>query len=56
VKEALAHFQMMWLPCVALVLFFAVFCGALLRVFRPSNAELFQNMAELPLGDEEKSK
>ena len=50
--QALAHFPMPWLTCIALMLFFTVFVVIFVRAYLPSNAALHRRMESLPLSEE----
>ena len=50
----LANFHLLPLTCVALVLFFTVFTGMLVWVFRKSSKELYAGIAALPLNEDKK--
>ncbi len=47
-SEALQHFQYIGLTCLGLLLFFIVFVGALLWVFRPRTKELYSYTEKIP--------
>jgi cbb3-type cytochrome oxidase subunit 3 len=52
-KLVLAGYKLISLNCFAMVLFFMVFTGALLWVYRKSGKEFYKYMENLPLqGDE----
>jgi hypothetical protein len=42
---------MPWVPCFGLILFLAVFVGALIWASRRRNAPLFEALSQLPLND-----
>ena len=50
--QALSHFPMIWMTCIALVIFFTVFVAMFARVFMKSNTALYQRMERLPLSQE----
>lgn len=53
-STVLAAFDLPWLPALAMLLFLAVFLGALAWVSRRGSAEFYERLQNLPL-DEEKS-
>ncbi len=48
-KLVLAGYQWISLNCFAMILFFAVFSGALLWVYRKSGKDFYKYMENLPL-------
>lgn len=51
-SEFLAGYGLTYLNCFAMLLFLAVFTGALLWVYRKSGKEYYRYMEELPLQGE----
>ena len=51
-SQVLASYELGILNCFALVLFFAIFCGALAWVYRKSSKEFYDYMRSLPLDNE----
>jgi len=47
----LENYGLIFLNCIGLILFLAVFFGALWWVLKPSNKELFDYLKQLPLED-----
>ncbi len=47
----LANYKLVFLNCIALVLFFGIFCGALAWIYRKSSKEFYDYMKSLPLED-----
>ncbi|MEW6057617.1 MAG: cbb3-type cytochrome c oxidase subunit 3 [Bdellovibrionota bacterium] len=52
--QVLANFSMPWLTCIGLLIFFAVFCGALAWVFRKSGEPVYAKLSVLPLEEDRK--
>ncbi|MBI3556274.1 MAG: cytochrome-c oxidase, cbb3-type subunit I [Deltaproteobacteria bacterium] len=51
--QALCHFPMTWLTCIAMLIFLSVFVTMFIRVFMKANSELYKRMERLPLAEEE---
>ncbi len=50
--EILSQFPMPWLTCIALLIFFSVFCAMFVRTFLKSNKDTYKKLQSLPLSDE----
>ncbi len=50
--QALSHFPMPWLTCIAMLIFVTVFLTMFFRTFLKSNVELYRKMERLPLSEE----
>lgn len=50
-SDFLASYGLVFLNCIALLLFVAVFVGALWWIFKPSNKKLFDYLKKLPFDD-----
>lgn len=50
-SEVLSKFTMTYLPAMGFVLFFCLFVGAVIWVFRPASKEFYKKMSKLPLED-----
>lgn len=48
-SQVASRFPLPWLTVVGLLIFFTVFVGVLVWVFRRGSAELYQQMAQAPL-------
>lgn len=46
--EVLAHFHLTWMTCAALILFFSLFVGTLIWIFRRGSTDYYKNAAQLP--------
>ena len=53
IRETLSHFNMPWLTCVGLILFLAVFTGAVLWVFRKESTRVYARLEQLPLQEDQ---
>lgn len=47
-SEFLVHFKDIWLVCIGLLIFFSVFVGALIWVFRPRSTQSYRYIESLP--------
>ncbi len=54
IKEVLSHFHLPILTCIALLIFFTLFCGMLFWISRKPNRKLYKTMQQLPLSEEKK--
>ena len=52
-SEVLSKFPMIWLTCVGLLIFLAVFLGVLAWVYRRGSDEEYARAALFPLADQE---
>ncbi len=52
IKEALKSFPMIWLTCVGLLIFFAVFLGVLSWVLRKGSKSIYQKTENIPFEEE----
>ena len=50
--EVLAHFQFTGLTCMALVLFFILFVGAIAWVYRSGSTHYYDRAEQLPLSQD----
>ncbi|HTL11916.1 MAG TPA: cbb3-type cytochrome c oxidase subunit 3 [Bdellovibrionota bacterium] len=55
IQSVLSHYPLTGLTCVGLLLFFAVFMGALLWVFRKGSSAVYTNLQNLPLQEGNKN-
>jgi cbb3-type cytochrome oxidase subunit 3 len=54
-SRTLSAFHLPWLACVGLLLFLAVFVGAVLWIHRRGSREFYERLRELPLEEENAS-
>lgn len=51
--EVLSHFPMIWLSCLALLLFFSTFAGILFWVSQPKIKSIYNSAAKIPMDEDE---
>lgn len=51
-SRTLSQFHLPWLTCIGLALFFTVFLGALLWVYRRGSAQVYESASRIPLDAE----
>ena len=49
IREALANLHWSWLPVISMGLFFGVFLGVLIWVYRKESKQVYHYMENLPL-------
>ena len=49
-SQVASQFQMIWLTCIGLLIFFSVFLGVVAWAFRKGSGELYQEIAASTLG------
>ncbi|MFO1519830.1 MAG: cbb3-type cytochrome c oxidase subunit 3 [bacterium] len=52
IKDALSHFHLPFLTCIALLIFFTFFAGMLVWIFRRGSGNFYQRIEQLPLNEE----
>jgi hypothetical protein len=55
IQQVLSHYHLPGLACLGLLLFMAVFAGAVTWVCRRSGKEFYEAMQHIPFGDEERA-
>ena len=53
-RDVLTHFPLMSLVVFGQLLFFAIFLGAIVWVFRRRSREFYQDLSQMPLRENEK--
>ncbi len=51
-SQVASQFPMIWLTCLALLIFLGVFLGVVAWVFRRGSTELYQHLADTPFSGE----
>lgn len=51
-SQILANFTSVYLPAIGFVLFFLIFIGAVIWVYRPRSKEFYKELSRLALEDE----
>jgi len=52
-NEILSRTDLLFLPEISLVIFVAIFVGALVWIFRPGSAATYRSRSRLPFSDDE---